>query len=327
MLLSETCSITIAGQGANGAPAIAVMNDGLAEERVQHAIPLLLSHDGWVGIEEDKVFPFLVAGIAPVLRKNCTVFVGWAGQAITLAGRKVSRGAVMREGYPASIVRDLTNVDDVVYSAGLKRQAYKTEDGSNWTVADGDAVYSGEDHLIGFEAISGFNENELYACGTGGELWFGVAGQWQPVSSPTNVHLHAIVCGPHGRVYAGGRLGTLLVGRHDQWEQVPSDLDGTIWSLAYFKSHLYVFSDAGTYQYDGEQVTPVEDPNVGQQHLHSAYVFGDALWCFGRKVAFRYDGEQWAEIPLQLKLPIDPELLGFFDDTVLEDWSPYLEDD
>ena len=100
----------------------AVMNDALAEQRRQHAIPLSLKNDAWSSIAGEPVFPWLVAGIAAIDQRSLQiVIVGWGGQVSVIDGDTCHREGIQRkDSKDVSIVRSVATIDNVVYEAGMR---------------------------------------------------------------------------------------------------------------------------------------------------------------------------------------------------------------
>jgi hypothetical protein len=134
-------------------------------------------------------------------------------------------------------MRGIRYIGSSVYAVGMKRQIYRRVDFDHWISID-TGVFSNGSEVVGFEAIDGFNEHELYAAGWEGEIWAFNGERWERKESPTNVILHDICCADDGSVYACSQLGTLVKGRGDEWQTIDTELQENIWSLAWFNDTL-----------------------------------------------------------------------------------------
>lgn len=98
-------------------------------------------------------------------------------------------------------------------------------------------------------------------------------------------------------MYACGQLGTLLRGRHGNWEIIDhTDTDDDFWSLAWFKEALYVSSSTAVYTLRNGRLQAVDfgdDVPDGCFHLSA----GDGvLWSIAAKDVFAFDGASWTRI-------------------------------
>jgi len=328
MNFTDKCSILAGGAGQDDVVLVTVMNDGLAEERQQHAIPLLYRQGGWRLAGEEKVLPWLVAGIANSGRGSSEfVIVGWAGQVLVVEDGKSRREAIQKKDDYVSIVRAVARIDDAIYTVGMRRQAHKRLGSNRWTEIDRDVAYRGDEPAIGFNAIDGFDGDEFYAVGLNGEMWRYDKGKWHEILSATNVHLHSVCCAGNGQVYVGGRSGLILRGRHDSWEILDLENDQTIWDLHWFANKLFVLLDRRIHQVVDDELRAIEDVVIGADDFHSFSSVDGKLWVFGRKKIVQYDGSSWSQLDCVLPDTFDDsDVLGFFNDDVLSMGSDYLED-
>jgi hypothetical protein len=117
-------------------------------------------------------------------------------------------------------LRGVRTIDQNVYVVGMDRQVYMRSKG-RWSAFDaGLNSTHGNSDIAGFEAIAGFDKNELYAVGWNGEIWRFDGHTWKRADSPSNLILNDVCCAADGKVYAVGQKGTLLVGRHDKWQLI-----------------------------------------------------------------------------------------------------------
>lgn len=328
MEFTETCSILAGAPGPDGTALVTVMNDGLAEERREHALPLLYQDGAWVTLNQEPVLPWLTAGIALADRSSGKfVIVGWAGQVLVVDGQESRREAIRRAGDHLSIVRSAAMVEDAVYAVGMRRQVHTRAGNGRWDAIDDGVAYVGDDPAVGFNAVDGFGENEIYCVGLNGDVWRREEGEWRQSAVPSNVHLHSVCCALDGHVYVGGRSGLLVRGRRDSWTVVDLETDETVWDLHWFGDGLYALLDDGIFMVTDAGARPVENDVIRRGDFLKLSSREGALWVFGRKQILRNDGSTWTEIDCSLRPEIeDADVRSFFDDSVLVNGSAYLEE-
>jgi hypothetical protein len=328
MNIADKCSILAGVASANDSVFITVMNDALAEQRRQHAIPLSLKKDAWSSIACEPVLPWIVAGITAIdQRSPRIVIVGWGGQVSLIDRDTCHREGIQRkDSKDVSIVRSVAAIGDVVYAAGMRRQVYRRIGTNSWGEIDRDVAYEGDRIDVGFNTIGGFDRAEVYAAGLNGEIWHYDDRQWREIQSPTNVHLHSMCCVSNDSVYIGGRAGILLRGRHDSWEVLKTGIGETIWDIHWFLDKLYVVTNKGVFIYiDGELEQIKNDLLLYGDFLRFSSS-RDKLWIFGRKRIVQFDGLLWHEQSSTLSdAETSSPVLRFFTDDVLSLGSDYLE--
>lgn len=284
----DKCSILKGVATFHNNICVTVMNDGLTEERQQHAIPLFFNNDHWSLISGEPVLPWLVAGMASLDQSSShIVFVGWGGQVLVIEGDTCHREAIIRQDSSyVSIVRSVVAIDDVIYAVGMRRQAYKRIRKNNWVEIDHNMVYQGDRIDIGFNAIDGFGSAEVYAAGSNGEIWCYDNQQWREIQTPTNVHLHSLCCATDGYVYISGKSGVLIRGRHDSWEVLDIDIKETIWDIHWFENKLYLVTNTGVYQYMDGVFEKLQDKLLDYGGFLCLSSSRDRLWIFGQKKLF-----------------------------------------
>jgi hypothetical protein len=187
-----------------------------------------------------------------------------------------------------------------IYAAGMARHVYRRDRPGQWTAIDlGVFVPRAQrTNAVGFNAIAGRGENELYAAGYQGEIWFFDGGSWQQQISPTNVALTGMTVLPDGTVYVCGLAGVLIRGRAGQWASIPQELTSEdFWSIVEFSGHIYMANYDGVFRLDGDVLVPVD------MHLEAAgstaYLSAadGVLWSVGQKDIVRTeDGIYWTSV-------------------------------
>jgi hypothetical protein len=195
-------------------------------------------------------------------------------------------------------LRGVRTIGERVYVVGMNRQAYRRDGDSAWVSIDqGARPQPGSGQVVGFEAVDGFAEDEIYAVGWEGEIWRYDARIWTAIASPTNVVLTNLCCGGDGMAYASGRNGLLLRGRDNRWEVIEQqNIIDDIWGLAWYGGQLYLATTNALYTLEGDTLNLVDlgdDPPKTCYHLSAA---DGVLWSIGPKDVMAFDGATWVRI-------------------------------
>lgn len=181
------------------------------------------------------------------------------------------------------------------YAVGMNRQVYRRDGENQWICLD-QAIRPGAGEVKGFETIDGYGDDEIYAAGWDGELWQYDGKRWQALSSPTNQVLTSLLCAGDGVVYASGRRGLLLRGRHDAWEVVEQELTEDIWDMAWFGGQLYLSTYQGLYVLKDERLVPVGFAGERPTSFYHLTQADGVLWSIGAKDIFAFDGQDWSRL-------------------------------
>ena len=211
------------------------------------------------------------------------------------------------------LAKGLVNIDGAVYAYGMIRSVFKRTGVRQWEnittrkqhpdlYADVEAskeTFVGD--WVGFSALDGFGQNDLYAGGNRGDFWHYDGKAWSQQDLPANADISTIVCAPDGKVYIACRLGPVMRGREDRWEII--DPSKQITHSAWFGGSVYFASK------DGRIYTVTEDePGLQEAHFHSAlprhmlhHIVGiasceECLVAYTSVQAYAYDGAIWHEI-------------------------------
>jgi len=195
-------------------------------------------------------------------------------------------------------LRAVRSIDQFTYAVGMGRQAYCRTDINRWISIDGGTrtKFDGGD-LVGFDAVDGFNSNEIYAAGRRGEIWLYDGRLWSRLDSPTNANLTNMRCCADGNVYVCGQRGTLLVGRDDDWRAIEDlGLDEDIWGIEWYKNKLYVSTRQDVYRLEENGLVSV---NFGSDKPKTCYHLSardNVMWSFGAKDVMSFDGHLWTRV-------------------------------
>jgi len=157
-------------------------------------------------------------------------------------------------------LRGVRYIGDHVYVVGMGRQAWRREGENVWTLIDqGARPAPGSTDVVGFEAVDGFSESEIYAVGWDGEIWTYDGKVWSQIQSPTKLVLTGLCCAGDGKAYATGRKGLLVRGRNGAWEVVDhQSLTEDIWGSAWYEGKLYVSTMNDVYTLENGAFKPVD---------------------------------------------------------------------
>lgn len=193
------------------------------------------------------------------------------------------------------VLRGLGVVDGYPIACGMKRQVYRRIADDTWVEMHAPPPREGEN--AGFEAIAGFNINEMYAVGWNGEIWEWNGQAWLNQTSPTNLILTAVCCGDDGNVYVCGQNGTLIQGRNDSWNLVPlEDIAEDLWDLCWFERKLYLATMTSLYVMTGANVAPVHFGPDRPATCGKLTAAEGVMWSIGSDDVFSFDGKQWMRI-------------------------------
>lgn len=218
------------------------------------------------------------------------VAIGEDGQVFAYVGGNVTEEQIT----PAPMVlRNVGVIEGLPYACGLNREVFRRDGDNSWT----DMHAPGSQATSGFEAIDGFNANEIYAVGWNGEIWEWNGTVWNQHDSPSNLTLTGVCCTGENRVFACGQHGTLIVGRHENWEIVElGDFLSDFWDAHWFDGKLYLATMQTLFTYsDGvlEEVDFGDDAPATCYRLSSAE---NVLWSVGSSDIFCFDGTQWTRV-------------------------------
>lgn len=218
------------------------------------------------------------------------VLIGEDGDVVTYVGGNTTQEAITP---PPVMIRNAREIGGHVYACGMKRQVYRRMGERQWV--DMSAPRAGDTDELGFEAIDGYSENEIYAVGWSGELWQYDGTAWHERVSPTNVILTAVCCGVDGVVYAAGQGGILVRGRNDIWSVVQweDEITADFWDLCWFQDKLYLATMSGLYTLDRNALVPVEFGDMGPVTCYSLTTAEGVLWSIGREDVASFDGSLW----------------------------------
>src|SRR4029077_7350875 len=186
-------------------------------------------------------------------------------------------------------VRAVNSISDDIYLCSMGRLVLRRQGPDKWIDAAPKAQLP-PDAVIGFEDIAGFSDQEFYAVGWQGEIWWRDKGRWRQGDSPVSANLNAIACAPDGNAYVVGDGGVMLRGRRDEWHVLDTGRGENLMDVESHNQQIYVVTDFRILLLDND--TLVNDENFGDDedrpvtclHLLKG---SDAIFSMGPKDLFR----------------------------------------
>ncbi len=178
-----------------------------------------------------------------------------------LIDMKTARGHV-------GIIKKVVRAADQVYALGDFRKIYQRIGMEQWIELGMEGkgvpmpadVETGKTYpaSLGFQDMSAFAPDDLYAVGGHGDVWQFDGKQWRQCALPTNAPLATVCCAGDGNVYISEMNGSVWAGRGDLWERVAT---GDIaWGYqpvdaVWFNGRLYLGSQEGLWGIDSKNRT------------------------------------------------------------------------
>ncbi len=213
----------------------------------------------------------------------------------------------------AHLAKGIKNIDEEVYAYGMVRSVFKYKGVKEWenitTKTKHPNLYSGVEtstetfvgDWVGFSALDGFNANDIYAGGNQGDFWHYNGQKWRRVDLPINSDISTITCGKDGKVYVGSRLGSVAVGRDNEWKVI--DKFKEITYSCWFDDKVYLSSKDGriyTYQEGKKELVEASFKTKYPSYMHHLIrgiaSCDECLVIYTAVQAYAYDGEIWHEI-------------------------------
>ncbi len=193
-------------------------------------------------------------------------------------------------------LRGVRAIGGLGYAVGMKRQVYLRNGSRSWQRLGG-ITEPAPGEMVGFEAIDGFNHNELYAVGWKGEIWESEGVAWRSDTSLTNLILTDVCCASDGNVYICGQQGLLIRGRRGKWSLIDTKrFQFDYWGLTFFAGHLYVAGSRVLLRLDDDELVPVDtgpDPATSFGHLRH---IEEVMWSTGADDLMAFDGSSWTRL-------------------------------
>jgi len=211
------------------------------------------------------------------------------------------------------LAKGITTIDGDVYAYGMVRSVFKRTATKKWEnitseekhpnlyidVKESEENFVGD--WVGFSALDGFDQNNIYAGGNRGDFWHFNGNKWSQKDLPINSDISTIVCASNGLVYIGSRIGSVLVGRDDIWSVI--DESKQITHSSWFQNRIYFAAKNGRiYTHEEGDGSLIEATFKSQypDYMHHRIVgmasCDNCLVVYTEKQAYAYDGDHWHEI-------------------------------
>jgi hypothetical protein len=195
-------------------------------------------------------------------------------------------------------LRGVRSIGEQVVAVGMGRQVWRRDASGAWAAIDqGARPAEGEREVVGFEAVDGFSDSDMYAVGWSGEIWHYDGARWSREASPTTAVLTGVLCGGDGTVYACGRKGLLLARRAGVWSVIEhASMIDDLWHLAWYRDTLYLASMDGLFTLAGERLLALQFGDDAPSSCYHLAVGDGVLWSVGAKDIMAFDGAAWRRI-------------------------------
>ncbi|UOD29362.1 hypothetical protein INH39_28800 [Massilia violaceinigra] len=213
-------------------------------------------------------------------------------------------------------VRKAVRAAGKIYALGIHRKIYRRIGVDQWIEfgAQGNGVPMPADltsqpdfiYTLGFNDMSAFSKNDMYAVGGEGDAWRFDGEQWHQCSIPTAAKLTTVCCAGNGLVYITEQKGSVWEGRADRWQKVTGkQLPAGFYPVdsVWFNNRLYLGTQCGIFTLDKKRGKVVDlkeaeedapDPaNSGRLDLSED---GRFLLTVGPYGACIHDGTTWCRL-------------------------------
>lgn len=285
-----------------GSVAVIATSAELEESNVAHSYLAVWKERKWTIWEEDYDVISIAAGHGNHART--LVMLGMTGES-TIANEAGFKDARLGKGKNGPnrlrTMHEVRAVGQHFYAVGMRRQAFRLPmKGGAWKQVDtGVFVPDSSQEVAGFLSVDGFDDNDVYGVGYGGQIWHFDGAKWEQLPSPTNLRLECVRCAPDGRVLICGAQGVVLVGRAADWEILDqTESDDDLLSLAVLGDQVFFASDDSTLLrlHNGKftGIHPRPSKTISTGFLDSN---GKTLVSIGETDILLFDGKTWKDVP------------------------------
>ena len=270
---------------------LAVTVDALVSQEVSHSVFLSIYRGEWRDCGQVSWSTIAVCFVrSPSLR---FLAVSEDGEVYTYVSGESTAESI--DPAPAALAA-VSEIDGQAYACGMLRQVYVRTAEGKWKDLSAPAPKPGV--TAGFEAISGYGKDDIYAVGWEGEIWQRKRGKWIERESPVNIILTGVTCCDDGYVYVCGQNGTLIKGRDDEWQVVDQDdTEDDFWDIHAFQGVVYACSFNGLFQIKKDVLSAVKFGKDAPGTFHRLTSADGVLWSVGAQDVFAFDGKKWKRAP------------------------------
>ncbi|MBL8508508.1 hypothetical protein [Chitinimonas sp. JJ19] len=200
-------------------------------------------------------------------------------------------------------VTQIVRIGQHAYTVGGPRRMHKRLGMNQWEDLTKDLpiphAYANGDVPMGdyiWKSAAGFSESDIYAVGGAGDVWHYDGQRWTQCSFPSNERLYNVCSADDGNVYIGGNMGSLYVGKGNQWTKLCDSNFGVPWKdIAWFAGKLWCGSDYGLWELCGKDLIRADIPANVQLVSGAIDISPDKKWMLtaGPDGAALFDGTTW----------------------------------
>jgi len=194
---------------------------------------------------------------------------------------------------------NVKEISGKAYSVGTLRTVFRRDVPNQWIKLD--KGLHGTSKLekqalsdsAGFNDIDGFSDDNIYACGDGGDLWHFDGNIWVHLDFPVNSDLTVICCADDGYIYIGTNDGRLIKGNKRQWVILNKEQGSEISAIAWFKGSIYFSDGSWVYELINDQTKKVNFGDANPSQFGFLYGGDEVLISAGANNIVSFDGSKW----------------------------------
>lgn len=272
--------------------------DDMLKQEIPYTYYTVLMNDKWLNAD-DTQWDVIGSAICSIpIKKVVTVSPNGDLYLVSKGSRTNERISdtckITPEEY--GVIRNINSIEGKAYVCGMNRQIYRRDDENLWNCIS-EEIITKKEWGVGFEAIGGFSDKNIYAVGWKGEIWNFDGLNWLKKDTLTNEILTDICCSDDGYVYCCGRNSTLIKGKNDKWEIIDLNLSSkNFWSIKWFQGSLYLSTSKTVFKLVNNQLTPIDFGEEDSWSCGKLTTDGNTLLSVGEKDVFSFDGKLWKRI-------------------------------
>lgn len=197
----------------------------------------------------------------------------------------------------------VATIDGYLYAVGAWRAVCRRSAKGKWeNLADRKTLPEPKENKHGsssggFEAIDGFNSNDIYCAGGKGDIWRFDGTCWYHCAVPTNMYIHNLCCAGDGYVYVGMQSGSIMRGRENRWEIIHTgDFTLPFKDIVWFSGKIWCTSDYGLWTIENGKLIDADVPVAAHSCSGNLSVGDGVMLLAGRYGAAVFDGKTWEQL-------------------------------
>ena len=202
-------------------------------------------------------------------------------------------------------MRNIRNIDGVLYTVGWPRRAYKRQAMNEWVNLT-DSIPIAKDCLnqekileYQWNDIDGHHEHDLYTVGNDGNFWHSDGEVWHQKDCPIKGDLLQVCCAGN-EVFVSHRRNTLAPFRNlwrvdsaENWVEVEGVT--SVRNMVFFRGELYLSEPLGVLKYNGHSCERLQGVPLVARNASAINVSPDqsTMLVTGSQGIAMFDGEAW----------------------------------